>query len=194
MGTFLSHFMAVSGGVNWWELFVILDSSSRVHAIIFIFYMLVMQLMVLNIITGIFVDDALELAQRDKQFVADAERERQRTLFGELLRLFKELDRDESGTLTKSEFHETVKLPAIKTVFGMLELDVTHAEDFFNLLDVDGSHELEIEEFVVGCMNLKGQAKQIGMETLMMENKRMAKKWLRLTQNIHNVFNHLEVH
>ena len=38
------------------------------------------------------------------------------------------------------------------------------------------SEELEIDEFVMGCMHLRGEAKTVDMVTLMRENKRMMKK------------------
>mmetsp|Transcript_118861 Transcript_118861/g.222189 ORF Transcript_118861/g.222189 Transcript_118861/m.222189 type:complete len:91 (-) Transcript_118861:130-402(-) len=46
----------------------------------------------------------------------------------------------------------------------------------FKLLDIDGSGAVGIEEFVIGCMRLKGSAKSIDLATLMYENKRMVEQ------------------
>lgn len=44
---------------------------------------------------------------------------------------------------------------------------------FFEVLDTDGTQELDIDEFVMGCMYLKGVAKMVNVATLMRENKLM---------------------
>merc|ERR1712224_1155991 len=54
-----------------------------------------------------------------------------------------------------------------------LELEVNEAKGLFRLLDIEGAGEVPIEDFVLGCMRLKGTAKNVDVVTLMYENKRM---------------------
>merc|ERR1712226_461394 len=93
---------------------------------------------------------------------------------------------DQSGRLTLHELEACSLMPEVTALCNALELDVSDATRFFKLLDVDNSGELEIDEFVMGCMNLRG-GKTVSMETLLNENKRMMKKWASITDviNLH---------
>merc|ERR1711908_73891 len=58
-----------------------------------------------------------------------------------------------------------------------LDLDVEEARGLFKLIDIDDTNEVGIEEFVTGCVRLKGNAKSIDLATLMYENKRMVQQF-----------------
>merc|ERR1719382_246796 len=60
--------------------------------------------------------------------------------------------------------------------FRRLGLDPYEARGLFLLLDIDGSGEVDIEEFCCGCLRLKGGAKTVDLVTLMYETKRLAKQ------------------
>jgi len=171
-----THFAAVSSGINWLELVDLLDAGSRFYVWVFSGYVILMVLMVLNIITGIFVNNALDIAQTHKDFAVQAVIERREALFQDLRKLFQQLDQDRSGRLTLGEFQTLMDNPEVRGIFGSLEVDAPDAVSLFHLLDADGSMELEIEEFVIGCMKLKGAAKAVDMETLLRENKRMMQR------------------
>merc|ERR1711997_612214 len=102
-----------------------------------------MMLVVLNIVTGIFVNDAVEMAQSDKEVAAENELDRNKSLFQDLNWLFQSLDTDSSGRLTIDEFEACTTMPQVVAIFDALGLDVTDGTRFFKLLDVDGSGELE---------------------------------------------------
>jgi len=175
--TVLSMFMSVTGGVNWWEIGSVLMDMSPFHACVFIVYVSVMILGVLNIITGIFVNDAIEMAQTDRDLMSQVHHQRTKNIVGELRKLFHELDTDLSGKLTFSEFRRSLDDQKMLFCFAALGIEVSDAMSFFQLLDVDGTDEIEIEEFIVGCMNYRGLAKTVDVETLMREQKRLLKRW-----------------
>merc|ERR1711988_345569 len=58
-----------------------------------------------------------------------------------------------------------------------LNIEIREAKSIFNLLDLDKSGEVTIEEFIFGLMRLKGNAKAIDTHTLLYENKRMVMVW-----------------
>merc|ERR1711972_113952 len=66
----------------------------------------------------------------------------------------------------------------------LLELETSEAEGLFHLLDVDESGEVGIEEFIMGCMRLKGTAKSIDLATLLYENKRVHTVINKVEQNV----------
>merc|ERR1719469_1204369 len=59
-------------------------------------------------------------------------------------------------------------------MFQTLELDVSQAHDFFELLDTDGSNEVSLAEFMDGCMRLKGQARSVDVNMLILLNKKLS--------------------
>mmetsp|Transcript_44515 Transcript_44515/g.79978 ORF Transcript_44515/g.79978 Transcript_44515/m.79978 type:complete len:671 (+) Transcript_44515:99-2111(+) len=172
-----SLFMAITGGNDWWLLVRPLLEISPVYAVLFVVYIFLMVLGVLNIITGIFVESATELSRLDRDLVTQAEQERTGTYMKELRKLFLEIDSDRNGVISLEEFEDFAANDEVQAYFSVLELDVTKATQVFRLLDIDRSNQIEIDEFVVGCMRLKGLAKGVDMESLMLENKRMMTRW-----------------
>merc|ERR1712151_1422577 len=48
-----------------------------------------------------------------------------------------------------------------RAFFASLEIEVETAWEIFKLLDIDGGGTLDIEEFVTGCLRLRGPAKAL---------------------------------
>lgn len=175
--TMMTLYKAVSGGDDWGGL---MDPLTVIHegwSFLFVFYITFTVFAVLNVVTGVFVSSAMEAAAADRDNVIQEEMSRQNSYVNDIKRMFHEADKDRSGTVSASEFESHLNDNRVKAYFNALELDVTEARGLFRLLDLDESGHVDIDEFVVGCMRLKGQAKSIDVATLMYENKRMMSKW-----------------
>merc|ERR1719471_2471080 len=59
--------------------------------------------------------------------------------------------------------------------FKVFGLDVNQAQGFFELLDLDESGKVDIEEFIGGLMRMRGVAKGADMAMIMFENRRLFK-------------------
>merc|ERR1719188_1614473 len=70
------------------------------------------------------------------------------------------------------EIFEHWESHAFFKVFG---LDVNQAQGFFELLDLDESGKVDIEEFIGGLMRMRGVAKGADMAMIMFENRRLFK-------------------
>jgi len=79
---------------------------------------------------------------------------------------FDEADVDKSGTLSWEEFEAHLRNNKVKAYFQALELDVSQAHILFQLLDTDNSNSVGLDEFLDGCLRLKGQARGIDMNLL----------------------------
>merc|ERR1712187_738810 len=55
----------------------------------------------------------------------------------------------------------------------MGEIDASQAQALFMLLDVDESGEVNVDEFVKGCMRLKGSARSMDVNMLLYENEKI---------------------
>merc|ERR1712217_532962 len=137
----LSFFMAVTGGVSWWEIEKILLDISVGDGCLFVVFVSIMILILLNIITGIFVNDAIESAQLDRDVLSQAELTKERALVRDLQRFFADLDADNSGTIARKEFDMIMKVPDFSSFFTALGIDLSNFEAIFELFDVDGTGE-----------------------------------------------------
>eukprot|EP00747_Dinoflagellata_sp_TGD_P091961 gnl/TRDRNA2_/TRDRNA2_165252_c3_seq2.p1 gnl/TRDRNA2_/TRDRNA2_165252_c3~~gnl/TRDRNA2_/TRDRNA2_165252_c3_seq2.p1 ORF type:complete len:215 (+),score=39.91 gnl/TRDRNA2_/TRDRNA2_165252_c3_seq2:61-705(+) len=86
-----------------------------------------------------------------------------------------------------------LRLYSRKAYFTTLGLDVTQARALFVLLDVDETDEVEIEEFVMGCMRLKGEAKSIDVNMLLYENEKLLCSLTNFVEYCQDKFGRLEV-
>merc|ERR1712113_259032 len=84
-------------------------------------------------------------------------------------KLFDELDHDASGAISLDELEAHMQDPKLTAYFSALHLDVTQVKKLFHLIDLDKSGSIEREEFIFGCMSLKGTAKNLDVAILQYE-------------------------
>merc|ERR1712050_531377 len=95
------------------------------------------------------------------------------------------LDTDGSGVIDMEEFMAWRTNNRSKAFFSrVLGIDIFKAAMTFKLLDIDGSGQLERDEFVVGCVRLKGGSKAIDSECTMREIKKLRKNVLVLQRDV----------
>merc|ERR1712136_529027 len=178
----------ITGGISWWDVVKLFLDVSLVYVVLYALFVVIMLLAVMNIITGIFVSDAVERVSMDRDMVSEAETERNAHHIKVLRDLFYEIDKDGSNSITLDELMHMLQAEEVHTVMKMLDLEVSDAVSFFKILDVDESSRVEIDEFVMGCMRHMGKAKAVDIETLIRENRRMMKhstnEYLRIERSL----------
>ena len=165
--------MSISGGVNWWEIQAAFLDFSPFCSAMFIVYLALMILAMLNIVTGIFVNDAIEVAQSDRELRAMAALQRHANSIGHLRETFNLMDVDDSGKITLEEFKASLQNLEVRLTLESLGVDMPNAVCLFTMLDVNGDFELEIDEFVMGCSALAVSAKSIDMEHLKSQSRKL---------------------
>eukprot|EP00927_Polykrikos_kofoidii_P029219 TRINITY_DN252_c0_g2_i5.p1 TRINITY_DN252_c0_g2~~TRINITY_DN252_c0_g2_i5.p1 ORF type:complete len:660 (-),score=97.96 TRINITY_DN252_c0_g2_i5:64-2043(-) len=190
--TCLSLFMAVTGGVDYWQLAEPLFNHGSGLGVLFVAYVALMSIGILNIITGIFVQVAGALAAQDRVILTQSQMNANASLMRSLMKLFPELDKDGSDMITLEEFEACASDPHNAAYFTALGLDITKSKRFFNLIDLDGSGELTSEEFVMGCMRLQGHSKAIDFETLASENYKLSRRMKRVEKNLIHALEDIE--
>jgi len=182
--TMLTLFVVITGGEDWYRIQQIINTSSAVYGVLFVLYIATMILGILNIITGIFVETTFSLAQMDRTIVTQNEMEKNVRLMEGLRELFEEFDEDESGSISWKEFEKNVCSPEVGAYLRALDLEATQVEGLFKLLDTDAEGTVDIDEFVMGCLRLKGSAKTVDVATIMYDQKIMESKLLRVLHYI----------
>uniref|UniRef100_A0A7S1APU8 EF-hand domain-containing protein n=1 Tax=Noctiluca scintillans TaxID=2966 RepID=A0A7S1APU8_NOCSC len=132
----------------------------------------------MNIIAGIFVNDAIELSQRDRDFVLHSEYTRNKAMMKELKDVFHELDTDLSDTLSLQEFMKAFERPQVLARFRHLGVELMDARSLFEMLDISEDDELSIDEFVTMCLRAKSLTRPVDFQSFIQHNRRNS-EWVR---------------
>jgi len=187
-------FQAISGGADWGDVAGPLLELGWGYAVFFSIFMCFTLFAVLNIVTGVFVEGAIDRAAQDRDSMIQHEMEQHQSSVKELEKVFAEIDVDGSGILELAEFELLLKDQRVKAWFRTMGLQIETAMHMFRLLDMDNSNTVSASEFVMGCMRLQGGAKNIDVATLMYENKRMMTKWTAFMDYVEEKLDELKAH
>lgn len=174
--TMFALLLAVTGGEDWIKLVEPLSQISVFYQVLFSFYVLFVIIGVLNVLTSAFVQRACELSRLDRDLVIQSEMISDEAFLNDMKGIFEEVDEDGTGRITWEKFRQYLQNDDVQAYFATQQLDTTDARELFNLLDVNKNEEVGIEEFIMGCKRLRGQAKSSDMASLLRENKRAGAK------------------
>jgi len=180
----LSLYEAMTGGISWGELLDSLEPVGWFYMCIFTVYITLAIFVVANIITGIFVDSAMQAAKQDHQSVMhDANVEKEQCI-NNMHRVFEELDKDNDGVVCLDEFEVAISSETMVTYLSVLGLEVADARILFCLLDKDFSGTIDIEDFILGCMRLRGEAKSLDMAMIQLQSDWLVEAMERVSTNL----------
>mmetsp|Transcript_86770 Transcript_86770/g.165838 ORF Transcript_86770/g.165838 Transcript_86770/m.165838 type:complete len:706 (+) Transcript_86770:2-2119(+) len=165
-GAIVSLYLAMSGGVDWVELLEALQPLSFEYRTALLIFVTFAIFALLNVVTAVFVETAMQRSQNDREMLVQQEMENKAEFVATMQQVFEELDTNNSGTLSKEEFEKQIQDENIMAYLSTLELDIDQVRTLLTLLDLDQNGEVDIEEFVSGCLRLKGEAKSLDMAIL----------------------------
>lgn len=166
----LTLFMAISSGISWAEVIHPLREVSPVAVSVFIAYIVFSCFAVLNVVTGVFCQSAMESAANDKELAAMSHLSNQQSYVDTIRELFQEIDGDFSGVVTIDEFQEALKNDTLSAFLESIGISTADAWTLFRIIDDDKSGWVDVEEFVNGCLSLRGPAKAIQVAKMSLEN------------------------
>jgi len=166
-------FMSITGGISWGECVTPLAWTGGHFTALFVSYIFFVFFSVLNIVTGVFVDGAIQRSGQERDLKLEKERDQKESYINMLYDLLEEIDVQGNGTINREELEVAFKDDRIKHYFSVLDIEVNESNYLFDMLDLDRSGSVDWSEFVEGCARLKGAAKSIDVHTLMYEIKMM---------------------
>jgi len=161
----LTLFMSITGGLDWIDAYTPLEPIGPLVCMLYLIYVFLSLLCVLNIITGIFVENATKITTRDDEMVMMEQLQERNKWFDDVKELFKAADTDGTGTLNADEF--AVKMQDFRMQAWLRKIGV-HVETYsahglFALLDFDGDGILGLEEFAHALQSVHGNARSVDL-------------------------------
>jgi voltage-gated sodium channel len=164
----LSLFMACTGG-DWTKYYAALSYTGHLTGALVLFFVCFTQIAFLNIVTGLFIETALDQAKPDITGRAAQLRAEKRELVELLQQLASEININ-GGNITADEFVETLEeQTTMRYILEVLGLDLTNLPAFFELLlRIQGCKRgtISIDDFISGCLKLRGSASSREMHAL----------------------------
>merc|ERR1719331_2974576 len=111
--------------------------------------------MILNLFVAVIVENVTRASTTaDVKFLQDLQKQKSGMLCS-LHDLFKAADTDESGSLTIDEFNQAIDNGNAMETMKALDVKRNQIDWLFEVLDVDGDHELSVDEFMEGMLQVK---------------------------------------
>jgi len=167
----LTLYKACTGGDDWSVPYGVAVESGELPAFLFIFFIAFMQIAVLNILTGIFVEKAMKLAQPDRERLGIEIDRKEKQVEEDLRKMCREMDTDNSGCIKSDELNDFIEGGKLKGFLMTLGLHIKDTDVFFSILDSNSQQaagSVATEIFIEECMKLKGFATNLDLRVLTM--------------------------
>lgn len=139
----------------------------------FISIILIIGIVVMNLVTAVVVNSALEQTAANKHLLKAEEEKRKKRILKDLRKMFERLDEDGSGELSRDEIL-SVDEKEMEVLKNLTSMD--DPVEIFDVLDVDGSGDIAIDEFCDGLW-------EVAISRSPLEVKRMEKQVERIRQD-----------
>lgn len=167
--TMLTLFASITGGRPWMATVEPLALAGSLYHSLFLLYMAFSLFAISNVVTGIFVDACLKLATSDYDSLVQEVIERDKLNSNRLKEIFLGMDENGDGTFTYSELCDKLGDPKVRAFFTAFQVEADDAKRVYKMIDRGHDHGVSVDDFLHGCIKLKGTAKSIDMFCLMKE-------------------------
>lgn len=176
--TVFTLFQAITGGVSWGSTIDSVVSTNPLIGVVFAIYVAVAVFCVLNIVTGVFVENANAITRSDADNMVMEELFARERWMEEMRAVFELADKDGTGALNLEEFSAYVQDVRVQAYFRKIGLNVEkdNARALFSLIDLDNNGVIDLEEFVEGCAQFVGNARQLDIARLRRDNQQIARQ------------------
>jgi len=158
--TMFSLFQAVTGGVDWSVMTDALGAEpTSITVLAFLLYVAFTTFAVLNVVSGVVLETAMEIAHDEKEAF----------VLRNAKMVFNSLDKNKDGTITWPLFERALNHPHIQSFFDNLRIHISEARALFDLLDMSGDGHVSADEFLNGCLRVRGPSRALDLLVLSRE-------------------------
>jgi len=169
-------YKTISGGISWHDVVTPLGEIHPFYAGMFTAFITFTYFAVLNVVTGVFCQSAIDSAQRDPDMMVQSLLSTKKMYTEKITQLFQKIDGENVGEITLMDLQTCLKDDQALAYFEALDIDASNAWTLFKHIDLDKSNAVELNEFIEGCLKLKGTAKCIDVASLIEDHRVMAKR------------------
>lgn len=188
----LTLFQSVTSGVDWEHVYQPLHDEHWLYGALFILYFVFAFFAVLNVMTALFCQSAIESVKKDDEEIISQQLANKSLYVHKLKQLFRTFDTESTAEdiFTLATFEQNMKNERIKAYFHSLDIKIADARKlFYRLLEDDdsGNVAVDMDSFIEGCLELKGPATTMDLRDLSCEvrwlARRMDRKFAQLSEN-----------
>lgn len=181
-------FSTIAGGQSWSRVFDAISAAGWGWAWLFCGFISFSLFAVMNVMTGMFCQAAMASAERDQELQIARISENRESLVQDMERVFMQMGNDKrADSITLTMLEAALEDEAFKNFFTSLDMNVasgSEAWSLFKLLDRDGDFTIDLDEFVDGCLRLRGDAKAVDVASLKWEVKAQSKQLKELQDHL----------
>jgi len=149
-------------------------------------FILIAVFAVLNVLTAHFCNTAIETASADQDVAVVRHLHERHQIVAKFRKLFAEIGASERVTLPELQT-AAAGGSEIKVALESLGISTDNVSLLFRLIDRDHNDTLDLEEFVVGCMQLRGNAKGLQLAKMDLDNRIMRHRVKDLREDVASV-------
>jgi Ca2+-binding EF-hand superfamily protein len=142
---------------NWNGIGRPLVMKSGWFVVFFICFFMLFSFGLMNMVVGLVVEKTIAQSRDSKKNKEKAKQVEARNAIKDLRAVYLEIDGNGDGVLTLEEMEKSIDNPLIKKALERLGVPTEHITDLFDILDVDQSSQVDVEEFIEGMTKIKGQ-------------------------------------
>eukprot|EP00931_Biecheleriopsis_adriatica_P044114 TRINITY_DN25205_c0_g1_i1.p1 TRINITY_DN25205_c0_g1~~TRINITY_DN25205_c0_g1_i1.p1 ORF type:complete len:263 (+),score=57.90 TRINITY_DN25205_c0_g1_i1:84-791(+) len=184
-------FRSISNGLDWSMAAEALQKVHWVYTYCFTVFVTFSCFAVLNVMTGVFCQNASEASQRDHDLVAQAmvaDREYNLDIMRQLFSTIGGHDQMINLQELEAKFEDEKVTVFLKS----LDLAPTDAWTLFKLLDVERRGEVDLDDFIDGCSKLKGSARALDLACIQGDTRLLKKTVNKMEKVMANMEHKLE--
>jgi len=178
--TMLTLYMAISYGEPWDALMMPLEHISSAMRTIFVIYIIIIALGLQNTLAAVFVDGLTHVSSLDRDITMHERNAKEKSQLRQLRELLLCQPLTPEGKIERHALIHVLKHEGAD-MLKKLGLQLTVAKALFKMLDTDDQQSVEIDEFIYGLMNLKGNSMTIQLANLMYHSKQLLSRLCRLS-------------
>jgi len=167
---------SVTGGHDWGETADLLKNVHDVWLVLFLFYQFFSTFALMNVITGVFCNGAIEGAQQDHTEVLEAHVASSHVFVNRFKALFRHIDTDNKGIISADELEQHLEDEEVQAYFLSMDIQPHEAWTLMTILASESSAEIDFEEFILCCMRFRGNARAVDLATISFQNKSVKKR------------------
>lgn len=123
----MTLFRAISGGLEWSEAAASITDVNFTFGVVWTIYIGFTLFGILNVLTGIFCDAAMQAASADRSNIIQSQLQERADLVQTVRQVFQESDADGSGRVTRDEFLNIMKNEELVAQLHALGVDIDEA-------------------------------------------------------------------